>query len=122
MDHSNKETSKSKLKIGKIKTRHKFNTARQMHSLFYILKTTAVENIVQFNRLAVNQKALVSCNFFFTRMVRQRILPAHVDRPYQASTRMRDGERMLRRSSAAAMLRSGGGNGRSLSRSTRSTA
>lgn len=86
MDHSNKETSKSKLKIGKIKTRHKFNTARQMHSLFYILKTTAVENIVQFNRLAINQKALVSCNFFFTRMVRKRILPAHVDRPCPAST------------------------------------
>jgi hypothetical protein len=43
----------------------------------YIMKRTTIENIVEFNRFAINQKTFISCNFFITGIMHRRILPAH---------------------------------------------
>ena len=44
----------------------------------YIVKRTAVENVVELNGLAINQEALVSGDFFLAGMMNGRILAAHV--------------------------------------------
>lgn len=43
------------------------------------MKRTTIENIVEFNRFAINQKTFISCNFFFTGIMHRWILPAHVE-------------------------------------------